>query len=120
MNEEEVKSFANTEAQRIIEQIISLRKKKGMSQELLAEKSGMSRNTIIQVEKKKVKISLVTFCALLKGLDVSYTEFFKITQKESDLANEVGDDIVELMKKLSSHRNKEEYIDILKTLIDIK
>lgn len=120
MNEEEVKSFANTEAQRIIEQIISLRKKKGMSQELLAEKSGMSRNTIIQVEKKKVKISLVTFCALLKGLDVSYTEFFKITQKESDLANEVGDDIVELMKKLSSHRNKEEYIDILKTLIEIK
>lgn len=120
MNEEEVKSFANTEAQRIIEQIISLRKKKGMSQELLAEKSGMSRNTIIQVEKKKVKISLVTFCALLKGLDVSYSEFFKITQKESDLANEFGDDIVELMKKLSNHPNKNEYINILGTLLTIK
>ncbi|MHC5954468.1 helix-turn-helix domain-containing protein [Enterococcus faecalis] len=120
MNEEEVKFFANAEAQRIIEQIISLRKKKGMSQELLAEKSGMSRNTIIQVEKKKVKISLVTFCALLKGLDVSYTEFFKITQEESDLANEVGDDIVELMKKLNNHSNKEDYIKILRTLIDIK
>ncbi|MCO5477148.1 helix-turn-helix domain-containing protein [Enterococcus gallinarum] len=120
MNEEEVKSFANIEAQRIIEQIISLRKKKGMSQELLAEKSGMSRNTIIQVEKKKVKISLVTFCALLKGLDVSYSEFFKITQKESDLANEFGDDIVELMKKLNDDSSRDKYINVLNILLTSK
>lgn len=117
MNEEEVKSFANIEAQRIIEQIISLRKKKGMSQELLAEKSGMSRNTIIQVEKKKVKISLVTFCALLKGLDVSYSEFFKITQKESDLAGEFGNELVELMKKLNNHIHREDYIKVLEILL---
>ncbi|WP_368859862.1 helix-turn-helix domain-containing protein [Listeria seeligeri] len=41
------------EAQRIIDQIISLRKDKGLSQEKLAEKSGMNRNAIIQVEQKK-------------------------------------------------------------------
>ncbi|WP_270997679.1 helix-turn-helix domain-containing protein [Listeria seeligeri] len=53
MNEEQVKDFANIEAQRIIDQINSLRKEKGLSQEKLAEKSDMSRNTILQVERKK-------------------------------------------------------------------
>lgn len=118
MNEEQVKLFANSEAQRIIDQIIDLRKKKGFSQEMLAEKSGMSRNTIIQVEKKKVKISLVTFCALLKGLDVSYSDFFKITQAESELANEIGDDLVELMRKISRHPNREEYVKVLEILLN--
>lgn len=120
MDEEQVKAFANIEAQRIIDQIISLRKEKGLSQEKLAEKSGMSRNTIIQVERKKVKISLVTFCALLKGLEVSYSEFFKVTQEESDLADEFGDELVGLMKKMSTHSNKNEYIKILDTLLTIK
>ncbi|WP_376700208.1 helix-turn-helix domain-containing protein [Listeria seeligeri] len=32
---------------------MSLRKDKGLSQEKLAEKSGMNRNAIIQVEQKK-------------------------------------------------------------------
>ncbi|KAF1295609.1 transcriptional regulator [Enterococcus sp. JM4C] len=120
MNEEEIKLFATIEAQRIIDQLISLRKKKGMSQELLAEKSGMSRNTIIQVEKRKVKISLVTFCALLKGLDVKYSEFFNITQQESNLAEEFGDNMVELMKKLNDNPNKDKYMAILDTLLTIK
>lgn len=53
MDEEQVKDFANIEAQRIIYQIISLRKENGLSQEKLVEKAGMSRNTIIQVEKNK-------------------------------------------------------------------
>ncbi len=30
----------------------------------------------------------MTFCALLKGVEVSYSEFFKVTQEESDLADE--------------------------------
>ncbi|ENZ7264019.1 helix-turn-helix domain-containing protein [Enterococcus faecalis] len=119
MDEEQVKAFANLEAQRIIDQIISLRKEKGLSQEKLAEKSGISRNTIIQVERKKVKISLVTFCALLKGLEASYSDFFKVTQEESDLADEFGDELVGIMKKLSVHSNKNEYIAILKVLLSI-
>lgn len=53
MEEEQVKDFANREAQRIIDQTISLRKEIRLLQEKLAEKSGMSRNTIIQVERKK-------------------------------------------------------------------
>lgn len=66
-----------------------------------------------------MKISLVTFCALLKGLEVSYSEFFKVTQKESDLADEFGDELVSLMKRISMHPNKNEYIKILNTLLVI-
>lgn len=116
MDEEQVKNFANIEAQRSIDQIIFLRKEKVLSQEKLSEKSGMSRNTIIQVERKKVKIALVLFCALLKGLEVSYSEFFKVTKEESGLA----DELVCLMKKISAHSNRNEYIKISDTLLAIK
>ena len=51
----------------------------------------------------------MTFCALLKGLDVSYSDFFKVTQEVSDLADEFGDELVSLMK-ISAHSNKNEYI----------
>ncbi len=54
----------------------------------------------------------MTFCALLKGLEVSYSEFFKIKQEESDLADD-------LMKKMSTHSNKNEYIKNLDTLMAI-
>ncbi|WP_218131697.1 hypothetical protein [Listeria ivanovii] len=61
----------------------------------------------------------MTFCVLLKGLEVSYSEFFKVTQKESDLVDEFGDELVDLMKKISMHSNKK-YIKILDTLLVIK
>ena len=62
----------------------------------------------------------MTFSALLKGLEVSYSKFYKVTQKESDLVDEFGDKLVVLMKKITTHSNKNEYIKILDTLLAIK
>ena len=82
MNEEDVKKFAKNEADRIINHIVYIRKKKGIIQESLAERSVISRNTVGQIEKGAVKISLVTFTSILKGLDVSYLEFFNEFEQE--------------------------------------
>lgn len=65
-------------------------------------------------------MSLVTFCVLLKCLDISYSEFFKVTQEESDLADGFGDELVGMMKRISMYPNKNEYIKIWDTLLSIK
>ncbi|SPP26724.1 hypothetical protein BTBSAS_110073 [Brochothrix thermosphacta] len=39
-------------------------------------------------------------------MEVSYSEFFKVTQEENDLADEFGDELVGLMKKSLNIRIK--------------
>lgn len=120
MNEEQIKTFAAIEAERIIKHIIYLRKKQGLTQEKLAEKASISRNTIVQIERGSVKISLVTFCSLLKGLDISYSDFFKEFEDEQALVNESDTEMVDLFKQLNLHPHRSEYIKIIQSLIDIK
>lgn len=69
------KKVWKNEADRIINHIVYLRKK-GITQENLAERAAISRSTFGQIEKGAVKISLVTFIAILKGLNVFCSEFF--------------------------------------------
>ncbi|MCA5014403.1 MULTISPECIES: helix-turn-helix domain-containing protein [unclassified Enterococcus] len=120
MNEEDVKKFAKNEADRIINHIVYLRKKKGITQENLAERSAISRSTVGQIEKGAVKISLVTFTAILKGLDVSYSEFFDEFEQEKRVVEETSPELVDLIKEVDIHPNRMEFIAIIQSLLKIK
>lgn len=120
MDEEQVKAMANDEANRLIKQIIYLRKKQGLTQEKLAEKSGISRNTVVQIERGNVKISLVTFCALLEGLQIAYLDFFSSIEGEREFNTSESKEIIDLIKQLDTHPNRIEYLSMLKTLLSIK
>lgn len=120
MNESEVKDFARNETSRIIKHIIYLRKKRGLTQETLAEKASISRSTIAQIENGAVKISLVTFCSLLKGLDVSYSEFFDDFEQEKRTVEKTAPELVDLIKEVNLHPHRDEYIEIIKSLIKIR
>lgn len=120
MNEEDVKKFAKNEADRIINHIVYLRKKKGITQENLAEKAAISRSTVGQIEKGAVKISLVTFIAILKGLGISYLEFFDEFEQEKRIVSEASPELVDLVKEVDIHPNRDEYMKIIESLLNIK
>lgn len=120
MDEEQVKAVANEEANRLIQQITYLRKKQGLTQEKLAERAGISRNTVVQIERGNVKVSLVTFCALLEGLQMTYLDFFGAVEDEREFDNPESKEVIDLVKQLDIHPNRLEYLSILRTLLDIK
>ena len=55
---------------RILGELISLRKKRGLSQAELAEKTGHKQQVISRIEKKLSSPTLKTLCALTDMLDV--------------------------------------------------
>jgi transcriptional regulator with XRE-family HTH domain len=120
MNEEDVKKFAKNEADRIINHIVYLRKKKGITQESLAERSAISRSTVGQIEKGAVKISLVTFTSILKGLDVSYSEFFDEFEQENKVVRDSSPELVDLIKEIDIHPHRDEYIKIIQSFLKIR
>jgi len=68
---------AESEVSRLGEKIRALREKKKMSQEELAEKSGISRQTISSIESgKSLSVTTSTLEAIAKALGVSAGIFF--------------------------------------------
>lgn len=57
--------------------IRQLRKKRGLSQEALADAAGLDRTYVGSVERGERNISLVNITKLAKTLDVSLSELFK-------------------------------------------
>ena len=61
--------------------IKDLRKNKSISQEKLAEKTGLDRTYISIIETGKSAPTLTSICKLAKGLDIKVSELFKIYEE---------------------------------------
>jgi len=61
---------------KIVNRLIELRKTKGISQEKLAEDSGLDRTYISGVERMARNLTIDSLEKILKGLGVSIEEFF--------------------------------------------
>ncbi|EGO9037493.1 XRE family transcriptional regulator [Enterococcus faecalis] len=120
MNEEDIKQYAQNEATTIINRIIELRKLKKLTQEQLAERAGISTNSVGQIERGIIKISLVTFTALLKALNISYKDFFDGMENSSTASFTSSDYLEYLLKQVDQHKNRNEFIEIIEILLKTK
>jgi transcriptional regulator with XRE-family HTH domain len=57
--------------------IKELREKKKLTQEELAEKSGLNRTFLIHIEKGRRNVSVKSLEKIFLGLGVSFSKFFK-------------------------------------------
>ncbi len=69
---------------RVIENIRSLRKKIGLSQEKLADKADLSRQMMNDIEGRRRWLTKGTLVKLANALEVDVHEFFIPSEKEND------------------------------------
>jgi len=62
--------------------IKEIRKNKSLSQEKLAEKTGLDRTFISSIETGKKIPTLTSICKLAKGLDIKASELFKLYEEK--------------------------------------
>jgi transcriptional regulator with XRE-family HTH domain len=101
------------DAAKIGKRIRELRKIKKLTQEKLAEISGVSVVLIGTLETKGRNISIETLVKLLDGLNVSFIEFFSAFEStENDTAN--------LIELLSRSNNIKDYIDVFTKILKME
>jgi len=69
------------------EQIVSIRKKKGMSQMELAYAIGMEKPNLRQIEKGKRNITIKTLLLISEGLEISMSELIKLSEGKVERSN---------------------------------
>jgi len=89
--------------QEVGSRIRKLRKDKGLTQEELGEKAGLSYKHIGEVERGEVNPSLTTLAAIAKGLDVGIgdlfeKELFYLTDEKVKTINNALDSLVKAFK----------------------
>ena len=80
---------------RVIANIRTLRKKRGLSQERLADKADISRQMMNDIEGRRRWLTKGTIVKLANALEVDVYEFFIPSTGESDAAKEVYDAITQ-------------------------
>ncbi|MET1249073.1 helix-turn-helix transcriptional regulator [Sporolactobacillus sp. STCC-11] len=70
-------------SQQLMNRIAVLRAKSKMTQKELAEKAGVSRQTIISIENKKYSPSLVLAFKIAKALNVDITQVFQYKEESN-------------------------------------
>lgn len=80
---------------RVIANIRTLRKKRGLSQERLADKADISRQMMNDIEGRRRWLTKGTIVKLANALEVDVYEFFIPSAGESDAAKEVYDAITQ-------------------------
>lgn len=97
----------NTET--ILQNLKRLRKEKGVTQEEMANKLGISRVTYYSIESGKQELSIQKIDEIIKILDISIFDLIK-----SEILNTEKDNIItevlEVRKKLDNIENKLKYI----------
>ncbi len=76
---------------RVIENIKSLRKNKGLSQERLADKADISRQMMNDIEGRRRWLTKGTLVKLANALEVDVYEFFVPSDKENPVAKTTYD-----------------------------
>lgn len=101
--------------EKVGERIRRLRKEKGLSQEQLAERSGLHTNYVGQVERGEKNLTLETLEKIVSGLDVSLEELFRFLgpMERRDAMGE----IVELLSE-RSREDQAMVLEVLKTVLD--
>jgi transcriptional regulator with XRE-family HTH domain len=97
------------------ERIRRLRKEKGLSQERLAELSGLHMNYVGQVERGEKNLTLETLEKIVSGLDISLEELFHFIDP-MDGGGALGQ-IVEILSERSTG-DREMALRVLKTVLD--
>jgi len=97
------------------ERIRQLRKERNLSQEQLAERSGLHTNYVGQGERGEKNLTLETLEKIVSGLDVSLEELFRHLgpMEKKDALGE----IVELLSKRSTD-DREMALKVLRTVLD--
>ena len=103
---DEIKDF-------LAERVKERRREAGISQEILADRSGLSLALISEIERKATNPSLTTLSKLAKGLDLSVAE---LLDQEDYLHS--GERIIELIQR-SLHKLTPEQLKIVLALIRI-
>lgn len=99
--------------------IKQVRKKKGLTQEELAEKAGINASYMGTVERGERNISIETLEKIIRGLDMTPSDFFQF--HEINIENLTNDNhhILEVVKSLLHNRSLEENKLILRVIQDI-
>lgn len=95
-----------TIAEKFGKRIRQLRKEKGMSQEKLAEKSGLHNTYIGQIERGEKNASLESIQKLSEGLGVSVAEIFETfteSPRENPILNQIAEIVSLLPEKSANH-----------------
>ena len=80
----------------ISKRIRVLRRKEGMTQEMLEEKAELGTNYVYKIENLEPNIKIKTLEKIMKALDVDISTFFDVTLKEED------SDLVKLIDNLKA------------------
>lgn len=85
----------------ITERMRDIREQKGMSRAVLSEKTGIDETYIGRIERREINTTIETLDKIIKGLDVSYDEFFSVFTLDQNWST--------IVDKVESS-NKKEYI----------
>ncbi|WP_342420579.1 helix-turn-helix transcriptional regulator [Paenibacillus sp. FSL E2-0178] len=101
--------------QRIGERIRRVRKEINLSQEQLAERSGLHTNYVGQVERGEKNLTLETLEKVVGGLDISLEELFRYIgpMKQKDAISQIVDLLIERPSV-----DQEMALSVLKSVLD--
>lgn len=101
--------------ERIATQTRLMRKKQNLTQEELADKSEIDITYYGRVERNEVNITLKTLDKIIKGLDLSYEDFFNFIE----IDNGFETDFVALMLRVNESGKRDKIVKIIDEVLEI-
>lgn len=100
---------------RMATQIRLMRKKQKMTQEELADKSEIDMTYFGRIERNEVNITLKTLDKIIRGLNLSYEEFFDFIEVNNGFEPE----LVALMFRVNESSKRDKIIKIIDNILDV-
>lgn len=94
-------------------QIKSYRKKAKLTQQEVAERSELSLPFINLVENDKRNLSVETFLKILKGLEISPSDFFL------PFSEDISSDLTDLLVKIQTSKNPDKCIHLFNEILEL-